>query len=71
MREAAAKGQEMLNEAVFRAALDAVPGAWFGVGEGEAEVLARRSAYVEFLTERLERSAVFTEEAERARANLV
>ena len=70
MREADEFGRGRLSGEVFRAALAEVPGAWFGVGEDDEIVAERRAAYAELLTRRLERSAGFTEEAARARAEL-
>ena len=70
MGEADDFGRGRLSEAVFREVLAEVPGAWLGVGEDDGEIRARRAAYAEFLTRRLERSAGFTEEAARARAEL-
>ncbi len=70
MREADEFGRGRLSEGVFREVLAEVPGAWFGVGEDDGVIAERRAAYAEFLTRRLERSAGFTEEAARARAEL-
>ena len=70
MREADEFGRGRLSAEVFREALAEVPGAWFGVGEDDGIVAERRAMYAELLTRRLERSAGFTEEAARARAEL-
>ena len=69
---------ERLNQAVLHEVLAEVPGAWLlgndpAVVEAqaaEAESESRRAAYEDILTRRLGASALFIEEAERARIQL-
>lgn len=67
-----------LDQAMLREVLAAIPGAWLlgndpALTEAEdagAESDRRRAAYEDILTRRLAASAIFTEEAERARSQL-
>lgn len=75
-----AMAHQRLNQAVFTEILDLVPDAWLaphpsaGASESEdwaSEAAARRAAYVEILTRRLNASSCFVQEAARAHAELV
>jgi len=60
-----------LDDDRFRQIVDAVPGAWLANESFFTDEAAHRDAYVAYLSERLAHSALFVEEAVRARALLV
>ena len=60
-----------LSEGLFAEIVAAIPEAWLASEEQFPDPAAHRRAYVDYLTARLAASDVFTEEAERARAQLV
>ncbi len=60
-----------LGESVFAEILAGVPDDWLVPEPGIATPAAKRAAYVNYLTERLEAAPLFVEEAVRARAALV
>jgi len=64
-------GKKLLNTEVFEAILNAVPDAWLLPGDGLPNPVAKRAAYVRYLTERLAASSIFVQEATRVRAELV
>lgn len=67
--DAAARAR--LDRAKLAAIVETVPAVWLG-GEAQfADVAAHRAAYVTFLDERLQASAIFVEEAFRARQSRV
>jgi hypothetical protein len=61
--QAGEKARSLLNETVLRAILSEVPALFLG----EDEAPAMREAYLNFFLERLQHSAIFEEEADRAR----
>jgi hypothetical protein len=72
--EIAHAGEEMeacLNRQVFEQILAEVPDDWLLHNDKTATATERRAAYVDFLSQRLGASAVFTQEAMRIRAELV
>ncbi|QOY89597.1 HipA family kinase [Paludibaculum fermentans] len=71
IRQAETEAKLKLNESVFAAILDQVPDAWLVPNAGDGDAATRRAGYLRFLTERLTASASFTEEALRARSELV
>ena len=60
-----------LEQDLFASIVAAVPEPWLQVGYGGIEVAAVRQAYVDYLGARLDGSAGFVGEGERARAHLV
>src|SRR3954447_9609108 len=68
IQEADERLRPLLTEAVLTRVLDHVPDEWLVTGEGAAE---RRAAYLTYFQERLRNSALFVEEAVRARAELI
>lgn len=60
-----------LGEAVFSDVLQDVPDGWLLPEPGAATPVAKRSAYVDYLVERLSAASLFVEEAVRARNALV
>lgn len=60
----------LLGERAFAQVVEMVPGGWLG-GPPFEDVERERAAYVEYLCARLEARAIFVEEAERARRQLV
>ena len=69
LAEADAGARARLSREVLADIVALIPGAWL---EGdEASHAAQRAAYLEHLADRLAASALFVEEAERARAQLV
>ncbi|MBN9662099.1 MAG: aminotransferase class I and II [Acidobacteria bacterium] len=71
IEQADAEAKRKLNEQVFVEILDQVPDAWLTANGEDGGADARRSGYLRFLTGRLAASASFTEEALRARSELV
>ncbi|HEV2529873.1 MAG TPA: HipA family kinase [Thermomicrobiales bacterium] len=65
--DAAAILRPMLDRDRLAAILDAIPPEWLGAEAGFASADEHRAAYLDYFLARLEASAVFTEEAERAR----
>ena len=69
---------QTLSETLFHDVLSEIPGPWLlgndpaltSLNDPSAEIESRRAAYVDLLTRRLAASAIFTEEAERARTQL-
>lgn len=69
--EAGARLSPLITPEVLTGILDAVPDAWL-LPEPDASTPAeKRALYVEYFRRRLEFANIFTEEAERARAQLV
>ena len=60
-----------LSRAMFADILDQAPDAWLLPEIGAETPAAKRAAYVEYLSERLDSASEFVEEAIRARAQLV
>ncbi|MGH9612029.1 MAG: HipA family kinase [Bryobacteraceae bacterium] len=71
IEEAAEASRERLNRDVFTAILDDVPDDWLLPEPGIPNAPAKRAAYVDFLTRRLNASSNFVQEAVHARANFV
>lgn len=71
IQEADAEAKLKLNEQVFVEILDQVPDAWLAANGHDGDAATRRAGYLRFLTGRLAASASFTEEALRARSELV
>jgi hypothetical protein len=71
MEEADSISQERLNNAAFAEILDAVPDAWLKPEPDLPTPMAKREAYVDYLTRRLSASSNFVQEAIRARTQLV
>jgi hypothetical protein len=71
LESADAEARKLLNEAVFTQILEAVPEVWLQLEPGITTPAARRAAYVDYFTQRLNASANFVQEAIRARAELV
>lgn len=69
--EADALLKERLTPAIITDIINAIPGAWL---EGDAlypDHATHRAAYIAYLTDRLQASHIFVEEALHARAQLV
>lgn len=71
LEEAAAASRDRLNPAVFAEILDQVPDAWLLPEADVPTPAAKRAAYVDFLTRRLNASSNFVQEAIHASAKLV
>jgi HipA-like protein len=71
IRESDAKLRERLTRSTLEAIVAEVPDSWLGGAPGANTVAEERSAYVNWLEERLKSSELFVEEALRARAQLV
>lgn len=71
IRESDAKLRQRLTRAALEAIVAEVPDSWLGGAPGANGVAEERSAYVNWLEERLRNSELFVEEALRARAQLV
>jgi hypothetical protein len=71
LEDAAAHATTILNPNVFAELLDQVPDDWLLARAPNQSASAIRIAYVDFLTTRLNASPIFTQEAIRARAQLV
>jgi hypothetical protein len=69
--EAAALLRARLVPEVLERSVAAIPEGWLETEAGFPTVAAHRAAYVTWLTRRLEATAAFVEEAERARAHLL
>ncbi len=65
------RAHQRLSRQVFEAVVSAVPEGWLTEHYGDDEPALVRRAYVDYLSARLDRSAIFTREATRARALLV
>jgi len=61
----------VLREAIFVEILDQVPDAWLLPEPGIDTPAEKRAAYVRYLMQRLSAASLFTEEAIRARAQLI
>jgi hypothetical protein len=71
LEEASGLLRSRLTTAWFTSLLDEVPDAWLVFGAADATPTARRADYIEYFRQRLEAEPKFTEEAIRARAELV
>jgi hypothetical protein len=71
LESADVEARKLLNEAIFTQILEAVPEVWLQLEPGITTPAARRAAYVDYFTQRLNASANFVQEAIRARAELV
>jgi HipA-like protein len=60
-----------LTPELLRRVIDEVPDEWLGGDQGPPSPAAKREGYLAFLEQRLASSAIFVEEAVRARAKLV
>jgi hypothetical protein len=60
-----------LNRATFETILGYVPQEWLESESSFSSVEAHRQAYIDYLASRLENSAIFLEEAQSARTNLL
>lgn len=63
--------QGLLTPDILASVVAQIPPAWLETAAPQASADAQRNAYLEFLSARLARSAVFVEEAQRARAALI
>jgi hypothetical protein len=71
IEEADAQAHTRLNETVFAEILKAVPDAWLLPEPGIPTPEAKRAAYVDYFTRRLDTSSSFVQEAIRAHAELL
>jgi hypothetical protein len=71
IRNAGKIARERLTEPALHSVLDLVPDEWLDAIPGDISAGDRRTAYLQFFTERLRASAIFEEEAIRAHARLV
>jgi hypothetical protein len=69
LEEADRRLRPRLNEALFAAIVEQIPGDWLSPDPSAAA--GRRAGYVDYLARRLEAAPLFVEEAVRARAQLV
>ncbi|MBV8673959.1 MAG: aminotransferase class I and II [Acidobacteriaceae bacterium] len=66
-----AEAHSRLSEELFADILAIVPDSWLRPEPGIADPVSKRAAYIDYLTRRLTASSIFTQEAIRARVQLV
>jgi hypothetical protein len=71
LKKADAKMKSILTPAVIRTVTDLIPDSWLQSGDSEQSPAERREVYYQFLTSRIQHSAIFVNEANHARDSVI
>ena len=71
IEEASALARKRLTPAILSDIVNLIPDEWLASAPGDVALVDRRGGYVDFLVRRLAASAIFEEEAIRARTRLI